>query len=909
MPKKLACFMAFLLACSAFASAYYIETRFAQALLDNNLEEVSRLIELGLEIDKPFPSGDLQYKNLMPGYSPLMYCIASGKFEMAKLLINNGAQLNFQDELAGNTALSLAIDRENIELVALLLKKGADPNICKKYMGPALFSAIGSNNYAIFTLLIDYHADIFYKDTVFGDEMKTALDMAELRGSRKMALWLKKAGVANGCAPETKEEYFFQAVKDNDIRNVKKYIGQGMDPNYKDTHERTALMWAVMYGYHDLVRFLLDHGADIAVRQEHSNFIPLLTAADNGDLELVKLCLDRGIDINIQDKYRDTALLLSCKEQHTEIVKYLLDRGADPAIRGFLDLDAFWYAFEKKNYQILELLIKHKTNLDSYYISPRDSGEPRGFFPATALFHAVYYDDVEMASFLLDHGADADAVYEHGLSPLGMAVIKNNYAPAELLIQKKADVRYVNKTGYSIVDYAKKVDNYYDLKLGDVFKLVMRTIKEYAAPDFKGVRFKEALYADDLEYIRLLVERGADVNQKLYWDSTPLIIACAEGNPEIVAYLISMKAEVNYAGKESGITPLLAAAANGNPKVIELLIKHHADINLKNTRGLTALDEAVIKNNIEAQKLLHAHNALPGDLYKLITNYTLFEAAKTGNLELMKLGIRNKMDIEARDNIGSTLLIRAAEYGQADMVELLIKSGARLDTQNDFGNTALMAAADEGRLESARLLITHNAALELKDKRGETALCIACTWGYGAIAELLVAHNADVNIRDEYNETLLANALLHGYHNISLLLAETAKDFDAPGSERWTPLMQASLDGFADVCALLIQRGAGINTQTDYDQETALHMAAEDGHLETVTVLVKNGAALDLQDREGETPLISAVEQRKIEIVAYLLSKGADPAKKTADGKTALDIAKENQDEEIINLLLQAGAE
>jgi ankyrin repeat protein len=817
--------------------------------------------------------------------------------------------LNFKNDLFGESALGLAVDRENIELVKLLLQKGADPNISKKYMGPVLFSAISTNNYAIFKLLIDYHADIYLKDPVFGDEMKTALDMAELRGSRKMALWLKKAGVANGTPPQTKEDLFIQAVKDNDIRSVKKYIGQGINPNYKDTHERTALMWAVMYGYHDLVRFLLDHGADIAVRQEHANFIPLLTAAENGDLELVKLFLDRGVDVNMQDHYYSTALILSCKEQHTEIVKYLLERGADPAKRGFLDLDAFWYAFEKKNYRILELLIKHKTNLDSYYISPRDSGAPRGFFPATALFHAVYYDDVEMASFLLDHGADADAAYENGLSPLGMAVIKNDYAPAELLIQKKADVRYVNKTGKSIVDYAERTAQYYNLKDTYILKLILRTIREYAAPGFKGNRFKEALYADDLEYVRALVERGEDVNQKLLLDSTPLILACEQGNPEIVSYLISMKAEVNYAGKESGITPLLAAAANGNPKVIELLLKHNADINFKNTRGCTALDEAVMKNNIEAQKLLHAHNALPGDLYKLITKYTLFEAAKNGNLELMKLGIRNNMDIEARDNIGSTLLIYAAEYGQADMVELLIKSGARLDTQNDFGNTALMAAADEGRLESARLLITHNAALELKDKRGETALCIACTWGYLTMAELLVAHNADVNIRDEYNETLLANALLHGYHKISLLLAETAKDFDAPGPGRWTPLMQASLDGFADVCALLIQRGAGINTQTDHDKETALHLAAGGGHLETVTVLVKKGASLDLQDREGETPLIRAVLQDKIETAAYLLGRGADPAKKNTDGKTALDIAKEHKNKELINLLLRAGAE
>ncbi|MBN1798262.1 MAG: ankyrin repeat domain-containing protein [Spirochaetales bacterium] len=847
--------------------AYRIEMRFAQALLDNDTAEVARLIELGLDIDMRFSTTDNWYKNLMPHYSPLMYCIATGKFEMAEFLINNGAELNYQDDLSGDTALGLAVHYENYELVKLLLKKGADPNIPRNYLGPALFITLLDNNYDLFELLIEYHADIFYKNKYFDDEIQTALDCAEFAGSRKAALYLKKAGVQNGSHPQNKEEMFIRAVKDNDMGSVKKYIGQGIDLNCKDRHKKTALMWASMYGYHDLVRLLLEHGADMDDGRGNSHHIPLLTAAYNGDLKLVKLFLDKGTDINIQDKFGSTALLLSCSKQYIEVAEYLLDRGADPSKKHILGLDAFWYAFEKRNYALLELLIGHKTDMNGYYPTWYYCSAP--YFPATALYQAMFFDDVAMVKFLVRHGADVNIPNHIGLSPLTLAVAKDNYALTELLIKHGADVHYVDKKEHDVFYYADKLKN------PKIIKLLKRTAGEYAAPDYEGNRMAAALEADDLEYIRLLVERGADVNQKIIEDYTPLMAACEQGNPAIVEYLIAHKARINDAAEDLGMTPLMIAAAHGNTDVVELLLKHNADINAKNVDGLTALGWAILHNHSEAKAVLRAHNAVPGDIVKYISYATPIIAATSGNYELIRLAIKHNIGIEYRDHAGCTPLMRAAELGHADIVELLLTSGADPNIQNDFGDTALMTAVDAGQLESVRALLKHNVDLELKDEYNSTALCIACKRGYAAIAKLLIEHNADANITDKYNKTLLDNALLHGYKKISLLLAAAIKEFDKPGYLGLTPLMYAAWKGFLDVCEVLIQRGANINLQDKNDRDSALHMAAAQGHADVVKLLLAKGARLDIHNKEGKTPLDLAREAENQEIIDILLQAGA----------------------------------
>jgi hypothetical protein len=105
---------------------------------------------------------------------------------------------------------------------------------------------------------------------------------------------------------------------------------------------------------------------------------------------------------------------------------------------------------------------------------------------------------------------------------------------------------------------------------------------------------------DSLDIVKALIERGANVNAHGIGGFTPLHEACANGGPEIAAYLISKGADVNAREKSLGDTPLhvvafvagLKSRHNDPVKIAEMLLSHGADANALNHDGETPLDVA-----------------------------------------------------------------------------------------------------------------------------------------------------------------------------------------------------------------------------------------------------------------------------------------------------------------------------
>jgi ankyrin repeat protein len=94
-----------------------------------------------------------------------------------------------------------------------------------------------------------------------------------------------------------------------------------------------------------------------------------------------------------------------------------------------------------------------------------------------------------------------------------------------------------------------------------------------------------------------------------------------------------------------------------------------------------------------------------------------------------------------------------------------------------------------------------------------------------------------------------------------------------------------------------------VNT-LDNDGVTALHLAAANGHLDSVALLVKRGADTEAKSKEAWTPLVCAVNRGRIDCAAHLLDHGANVDHRTRDGRTALHRACENGDHEAVQLLL-----
>ena len=115
------------------------------------------------------------------------------------------------------------------------------------------------------------------------------------------------------------------------------------------------------------------------------------------------------------------------------------------------------------------------------------------------------------------------------------------------------------------------------------------------------------------EIAELLIQNGADVNAKAYFEKTPLHEAAQFGHKEVVELLIANGADVN-AKNQWGETPLHDAASRGLKKIIELLIAKGANVNAKEEDGDTPLDKAKYKPEIS--DLLRKHGGKTGEELK-----------------------------------------------------------------------------------------------------------------------------------------------------------------------------------------------------------------------------------------------------------------------------------------------------
>ena len=165
-------------------------------------------------------------------------------------------------------------------------------------------------------------------------------------------------------------EDLLDAARAGDSAGVEAAITAGADINTitTDGWEFTALMWAATNGHTDIVKLLLDRGADIdAVYRDGNNALTL--AATNGHANTVKLLLDRGADIDHVSKYGKTVLIETARfwprsDGNTDTVKLLLDRGADINAVDTSGNTALIFAAEYAPIDTVKLLLKMGANID-----------------------------------------------------------------------------------------------------------------------------------------------------------------------------------------------------------------------------------------------------------------------------------------------------------------------------------------------------------------------------------------------------------------------------------------------------------------------------------------------------------------------------------------------------------------
>jgi ankyrin repeat protein/predicted Ser/Thr protein kinase len=403
---------------------------------------------------------------------------------------------------------------------------------------------------------------------------------------------------------------------------------------------------------------------------------------------------------------------------------------------------------------------------------------------------------------------------------------------------------------------------------------------------------RSAVYKGYVRAAKFLIDHGADVKKENNgW--TPLHLAASKGHENVAKLLIDHGADVKK--KNDGLTPLHRAAFKGHTDIVRLLIDHGADVSEKTDDGWTPLHWAAVKGHTDVTKLLIDHGT---DVNTKVEkgNTPLHLAASKGHEDVTKLLIDHGADVNAKALLGWTPLHDAASNGHVGVVKRLFEQGGDVSAKTKMGSTPLSLATQEDHVDVVTLLIEHGADVTEKEKDGWTPLHLAAFRGRVDIAKLLIDHGADVSAKEEKGNTPLHLTAEWDQADMVRLLIEHGANVTEQTDDGWTPLHMAAQEGHAKVAKLLIDHSADVHAKNarltipedsplrikDYccgleiKNVLPLHLAAQEGHVNTAKLLIENGADVCAEGEDGWQPLHVATLEGHADVARLLVEHGAN---------------------------------
>ncbi|PWU06070.1 MAG: hypothetical protein C5B51_13105 [Terriglobia bacterium] len=374
------------------------------------------------------------------------------------------------------------------------------------------------------------------------------------------------------------------AVRHDDAATVDLLVRAGANVNAANRDGATAMYLACVNGSAAMIEKLLNAGVDANATFLMHQETPLMEAARTGNLAAVKLLVEHGAQVNARETLRQTtAIMWAAEQDHADIVRYLAASGADVNAQSAINEP-------KKRYGVNYKGTEAKTGgLNSLVLAAREGAlgslaalidakadvNKRTGDGSTAMLVAIQNGHYDIARYLLEHGADPNLANEKGWNPLYLAVKHRNI-----------------ETGTIPVPNANQA----------------------------------------LDFIKMLLDHGADTNQRLKanteirngqratWlneaGATPFLRAALCGDIEVMRLLLAHGADPKIT-TEDHTTPLMAAAGVGysdgfihdrsveeTVDAMKLILDLGADVNAANDQGLTALHGAAHKAALEEIQLL-----------------------------------------------------------------------------------------------------------------------------------------------------------------------------------------------------------------------------------------------------------------------------------------------------------------
>jgi ankyrin repeat protein len=454
------------------------------------------------------------------------------------------------------------------------------------------------------------------------------------------------------------------AARGADAKAVRAELAAGADANVPETDGTTALLWAAYHADPDMASVLLKAGADPNAAN-HFGVTPLLQASRNGDSATMRVLLAGGATLSRAERDGETPLMAAARSGNTEAIRLLLDAGADVNAADALQQEtALMWATAEGHEAAVDMLLKAGADPNrKARVNELTQRSPRADFPTggfTALMWAARNGNDAIVHRLIEAGADVRATNGDGASPMMLAIVNDRFDMAAELLKLGAD--------------ANDGSLYYAVEMRDA-------PTDWRARDGSRLRAEHPNKLTALDLVGKLLEAGADPNKpftgQMHSSSmccddkgsgTPFYRAAVAADVESMKLMIARGADVEWAPKaaegppplpfadKTGLTPLMVAVNGGKGL---LMAGGPGDIR---EGAIGIFREPGNRNPADAVRLLLAAGAKP-------------------NVKSPK---------------GDTALHIAAHDGRLEAIRALVEGGASVEQKNAQGLTALQVVEKMG---------------------------------------------------------------------------------------------------------------------------------------------------------------------------------------------------------------------
>ncbi|MCH2228896.1 MAG: ankyrin repeat domain-containing protein [Crocinitomicaceae bacterium] len=614
------------------------------AVKGNNLEMTKFLISIGAQDNNTMNHAAennnmtmvklLTESNFAFG-SSLIYAAENNNKTMVQYLVDSGSKINIKQKRKSGlfsryyvSPIGFAVKNNNLEMTEYFISKGGSiqkaidecfnqqkntilKSLIPKYdnLDQLLAEAFLMTNTEMITYILNEGADINYKDDQGNTLLHTSAKEANIKNAKMLVeqynanieaknlhgvtpLMLAASSknilvtnylIAKGAEVNEidgkGETALFYSLGNRSLHNFTTLLNHGADPNIKSSNNTTLLLSAAKQNQVQAMNYLLDNNADIfAENDQKENAFPYVVTNQNRNFNLVDRFLDAGADINSRGtRYYKSLMFLAIDQENLERIKELHARGANIDPR-----DNEGNRADVHDTEIIMYLIENGAEINA--LDDRHD---------SYMCIAVKENDLELAHYLISNEIDVNQNCYFTEPPLVKAIESENITLVKFLIDNEADINAIGYSNRSVMEYASRKGNQ---EIIDYLKsngaMSKKDKNELFATSMEIERkIKKALAHDDDESLvsSLKASKGLIIQKKLI--KRVAVFAATKGNPVIFELLIT---ELNYK-LDNPIniekqTALIIATKNNETSLVDYLFHRGAVLDIMDSSGKIAED-------------------------------------------------------------------------------------------------------------------------------------------------------------------------------------------------------------------------------------------------------------------------------------------------------------------------------